>query len=64
MDDGLVKSLKRRFSVTPVKMGIQFFQIVVCSLDFCIRRNDDFLRRRHGYFPENLEPNGHSMEIT
>ncbi|MBM4333803.1 MAG: hypothetical protein FJ117_21735 [Deltaproteobacteria bacterium] len=33
MDDDLVKSLKMPFSVIPAEAGIQFFQIVISSLD-------------------------------
>ena len=42
--DEIVKSLKFRFSVIPAKAGIQFFQIVINSLDSGFRRSDDFLR--------------------
>jgi len=31
--DGLVKSLKRSFSVIPAKAGIQSFQVIISSLD-------------------------------
>ena len=42
--DGLVKSLKRRFSVIPAKAGIQSFQLVISFLDSRFRGSDDFLR--------------------
>jgi hypothetical protein len=42
--DEIVKSLKIRFSVIPAKAGIQFFQIVINSLDSGFHRSDDFLR--------------------
>jgi len=42
--DGVVKSLKMRFSVIPAKAGIQFFQILLNSLDSGFHRSDDFLR--------------------
>ena len=40
-----VKSLKKLFLVIPVKMGIQYYQIVTSSLDSRFRGSDDFLRR-------------------
>ncbi|MBI3605344.1 MAG: RHS domain-containing protein [Nitrospirae bacterium] len=43
-NNGLVKSLKKQFSVIPVQTGIQFFQVVMCFLDSRFRGNDDFLR--------------------
>jgi len=42
--DGLVKSLEIRLSVIPAKAGIQYFQIVINSLDSGFHRSDDFLR--------------------
>ncbi len=41
--DVLVKSLSMRFSVIPVKTGIQFFQCLLYILDSRLRGNDDFL---------------------
>jgi len=42
--DKLVKSQKTYFFVIPVKAGIQYFQIVVTSMDSGFHRSDDFLR--------------------
>jgi len=42
--DEILKSPKIRFSVIPAKAGIQFFQIVINSLDSGFHRSDDFLR--------------------
>jgi len=47
--DKLVKSLKTPYSVIPVKTGIQFFQVVTCSLDSGFRRNGDFLQDHQVY---------------
>ena len=45
--DDLVKSLKIPFPVIPAKAGIQFFQIVINSLDSGFHRSDNFLRIHH-----------------
>ena len=42
--DGLVKSLKNRILVIPVKTGIQCFLIVKIKMDSRFRGNDNFLR--------------------
>jgi hypothetical protein len=42
--DEFVRSLKMPFSVIPAKAGIQFFQVVLNSLDSGFHRSDDFLR--------------------
>jgi len=42
--DGLVKSRKMPFPVTPAKAGIQCFKELMTDLDPGFRRGDDFLR--------------------
>jgi hypothetical protein len=49
MHDGLVKSLKRLFSVIPAQAGIQSFWVVRIPLDSRFHGNDDFLRIHHAY---------------
>ena len=51
--DGLVKSLKIHFSVIPAKAGIQYFWIVINSLDSGFHRSDDFLRNHQDCRPKN-----------
>jgi hypothetical protein len=41
--DGLVKIPTGPFFVIPAKAGIQFFQIIIKSLDSGFHRSDDFL---------------------
>ena len=45
--DGLVKSLKRLFSVIPAQAGIQSFYVLRISLDSRFHGNDNFLLIRH-----------------
>jgi len=40
--DDLAKSLKIPFSVIPAKAGIQYFQILINTLDSGFHRNDGF----------------------
>jgi hypothetical protein len=47
--DALAISLERLFSVIPAKAGIQFFQVVVKTMDPGFRRGDDFLRTHYLY---------------
>jgi hypothetical protein len=47
MFDGLVKSLKRLFSVIPAQAGIQSFYVLRISLDSRFHGNDNFLRIHH-----------------
>ncbi|MDI6756091.1 MAG: hypothetical protein QME78_17100, partial [Thermodesulfobacteriota bacterium] len=42
--DELVKSLKMPFSVIPAEAGIQYFQMLINTLDSGFHRSDDFLR--------------------
>jgi hypothetical protein len=46
--DGLVKSLKRLFSVIPAEAGIQSFEEFRIPLDSRFHGNDDFLRDHQG----------------
>ena len=43
-NDGLIKSQKTSFFVTPAKAGIQCFHKVMTDLDSGFRRGDDFLQ--------------------
>jgi len=45
--DDLVKSLKMPFSVIPAEAGIQYFQMLINTLDSGFHRSDDFLREHH-----------------
>jgi hypothetical protein len=58
--DGLVKSLKRLFSVIPAEAGIQSFEEFRIPLDSRFHGNDDFLRIHQGSnlpFPRKTSEN-------
>jgi len=42
--EGLIKSVKRLFSVIPAQAGIQAFKVVRVPLDSRFHGNDNFLR--------------------
>jgi SRSO17 transposase len=48
--DEFVGILEMRLSVIPAKAGIQFFQIVINSLDSGFHRSDDFSRVHQNWF--------------